>query len=1792
MFQNLAWQPDPGAADTVSPPVDRWLVLGRAPLAEAVTRAGLDAACLEHDPQLHRTLEALSRAPRAGVLFAEGLDEELDPLAHIDRALRWATLVRAAQDAGAPLWLITRRAVLLPGDTRAVSPSAALLLALGRAAFAEHATLLGGVLDVPDDVDWLPRALGAPSRQSAAWRQGVRHTERRVTATLAATDARPAANVLIIGGLGGLGAALAARWAAAGSRLVLVGRGGPPPLPHHEYHPVDVRDRAAMQRVFAGRRFDRVVHAAGELHVGSLVRTARDAFERVFAPKVEGTLALAALLEGTSTQVLLLTSTAGALEGQQGGVGAYAAANAFQDAFAHRRRQLGLPWSSICLPSIRGVGLSARLEGAASAHAAAVPSLSLDEALVAIDATLANPSAQVIVAADTPSPTSAPPEARPLAPRAVLRAELEPTLRALLARETNQPADAIDPHRTFQSFGIDSLGALDLIRSLEEQVGMRLSDTLMFEHDTLDKLLTALSTGQGAPRAKASAPAAAAPSAAVELPVLPAQKTFYANQRFFPHLPAYVFLRADLKGPVDAELIAAGVEVLFRRHPMLRVTFTLRDGVLLQREGAFAAPALVQREAAAGELDAVEADFRNQTFSLEHGPLFQFALIRTAPAQATLMLHVHHIVADAWSGQLLLLELLELHRRGSEGLALELPELATSFSDCVRAFEARSDDARDSRAWWRQTLEKPPPRLKLPFDSDPDAVPQGPCHLHQVELDAATTGALLERAKQSSCSMFELVFAAYASCLREWSGQSELLVRVAQARRDARLPDVDRVVGCFADSLPLRLSVDADLAQLLRRVREASLAAQQHGLTSSLELAGLGAERSPGGPRGLTPAGFSFPDFKAPERFGAVEIAAVRAGAATGFTQLGLIAWQFRGKLHLSWNFTGALFRPETVRRLSAELQARLRSLAAQRRAPLPRGAVVPARIAASLEAAGDRVVLVTPAERVTARALRQRAEALSRALAEEGAAPNRLVVVLARPGVEATVAVLGVLGAGAAYVPIDPDYPDARVAQLALHSGAELLVTTRDQLVRLRELPELNARLRRVLLVDGVAKDAGPHVRTWPQILEATGRPRLAAPADLAYVMYTSGTTAEPKGVCVTHAAVSLFHDWVHDAFEVTSSDAFIQTSSLSFGGSIRQIYSPLLAGACLYPAPSGLTKDPLALAAFLDDHGITVWNSVPSLWRRLLDSIQAQAPERRPKLERLRWVLIGGEQVPATLVHEWRGLYGHRHRIANLYGSTETVVNATAFEVPQGFDGRGQVPIGRARAGSQVRLLDDALQPVATGETGELYVGGPSLSSGYHRAPELTRAAFVEVPGERGPFYRTGDLARRSPEGELQFLGRADTQVKVRGNRVELAEVEAALESLSQVKAAVVVERREGEQQWLVAHVQLRDEGAALDPAALRAGVAARLPAFMVPHRFEKATVFPLTSAGKVDRRALAARPSAQPVAEEPTSAGSWSNTEQVVARVWSETLRLASVDRSDDFFGLGGDSLIALDMLARLEKQLGAMPPPVTLYSARTVEQLAKAIDAQSRAAPPAAHAAAPTDEPFSLAPSQVGFLLAERAGAGAAPVWCADLPGRGALDRARFTAALQSVVERHPMLRVVFERHGLKTLQRVCPTVTLPLEWHDVSALPHAAQAQRIDEHFARRCAQPFDLAAGPGWSLALFVTGKGTFRCLIAVHHAVGDGWSVQLFGAELLAAYDGARGRAPLRAGFRDVVEHQLELARSDFSAGLAFWQQQLEGLPPPAPLASHDTGSVSLELPPAATAALRAGPGRAHHPA
>ncbi len=717
--------------------------------------------------------------------------------------------------------------------------------------------------------------------------------------------------------------------------------------------------------------------------------------------------------------------------------------------------------------------------------------------------------------------------------------------------------------------------------------------------------------------------------------------------------------------------------------------------------------------------------------------------------------------------------------------------------------------------------------------------------------------------------------------------------------------------------------------------------------------------------------------------------------------------------------------------------------------------------------------------------------------------------------------------------------------------------------------------------------------------------------------MIFTSGSTGRPKGVPITHRSMINYLDWAIDTFGYRPGDRLAQTSSACFDASVRQILAPLLVGATVVTFGRSVLRDPQALLSRIERDRITVWSSVPTLWERVLRAAEERAVRDGvpPDLGALRWVHVGGEELSPVPVRRWFDLFGDDCRITNLYGPTEATINATWHLIDRRPDDAvRRLPIGRPVGGARIRVVDADGALCPPGTVGELHLGGVGLTPGYLGEPELTAAAFVRHDGER--YYRSGDRGRVAADGSLEFLGRLDDQVKIHGYRLEPGEIEAVLRTHPEVAATVVLHQAEPHPRLHAFVVPAPRTGPTA--ARLRGFLADRLPEQLVPARIHLLDSLPLTPTGKVDRDRLRSHagfapdaalkpPPAVPTAATGTDSHRerHTGTEAKLARIWGELLDLPAIAPDDDFFALGGDSILVLEVFARARDQFPATPSPTVIYQHRTLRKLAAAIDAAAEGAVPTAEPVEQTAEgpvptaegadptvgaagrsagaaavddsggPYPVTATQRGFLLADAVAPGAGTAWLARLRLRGRLRREVFQRAVDLLVARHPMLRTVFPAGARPPVQQELPTsLRLPVGYQAVA--DPAEVAALVDEERRR----PFEPWAWPLLRLRLLALAPDDHILLVHAHHLIGDGYSAALLGQELSAVYHRLVAELPgdlppLRTHFREYVALLARRAAGPPEPGAHTWWTGRFATPyrPPV-LRAHHTGSEATSAP------------------
>ena len=1014
-----------------------------------------------------------------------------------------------------------------------------------------------------------------------------------------------------------------------------------------------------------------------------------------------------------------------------------------------------------------------------------------------------------------------------------------------------------------------------------------------------------------------------------------------------------------LQGVLDRTALRRALDRIVARHEILRTTFAEVDGEATQ---VIAAPEngmrlreedLSRAVDPAERLQALMAQEKEADFDLRAGPLIRACLVRLGEIEHVLLLTMHHIISDGWSISVLSKELSTLYGAYVKGQDDPLPPLVLQFADYVlwQRGWLRGDRLQRQSRYWQDRLAQAPELLELPRDHARPPFQSYAGSSVAVSLDAALASGLQALGRRHEATLFMTLLAGWALLLSRLSGQDEVVIGTPVANRTRA--ELEGLIGFFVNTLPLRIDISGapTVAELLSRVRLELLGAQSH---ADIPFEQVVQQLDPARSLAHSPvfqavlAWRNIPATGAGVHWPGLELRELPAPITTEQFDLTLFLEPARdgngiaGRL----SYATALFERSTVERYLGYWMKLLQGMVSDDRqavhglemlpeterqrllvqwnatqASYPRELCVHELFEEQVRRRPDELALVCGSKRLSYLQLSQRADALARALRDRGVRPDSLVGICLGREVSLVVGVLGVLKAGGAWLALDPDYPPQRLLYVLEDAAPHLVLTQPDLSGR---LPETSTK---VMLLDaqgqlpGETERAVPPSGESPQLARATGLNN----SHLAYVIYTSGSTGRPKGVMIEHRNAVNFICWGRAQFTPGELRHTVFAASINFDLSVFELLVPLSGGGTVHLVSNALELKEAASVA-------TLFSAVPSAAAALL-----VAHQELPALEALN---LGGEPLQQSLVEE---LYRQTpaRRILNLYGPSEATTCSTWTTVKRGSP--SEPPIGRPIANTQVYILDRHGQPVPTGVVGEIYIGGAGVTRGYLNRPGLTAQRFVPDPYGAGPgarLYRTGDLGRYLQDGNIEFRGRNDDQVKLRGYRIELAEIEARLRGCAGVREAVVLVRGDlpGEKR-LVAYVTA---DAPLPASELRTALGEVLPEYMIPSAFVTLATLPLAPNGKLDRRALPA-PEGQDIRvtyEDPQG-----EIEQALAAIWQTLLHVPRVGRHDNFFELGGHSLLTLSLVAQIRDAFGVTISIASIFASPTVAEVARLIAAKA-------------------------------------------------------------------------------------------------------------------------------------------------------------------------------------------------------------------------------------------------------
>jgi amino acid adenylation domain-containing protein len=1346
-------------------------------------------------------------------------------------------------------------------------------------------------------------------------------------------------------------------------------------------------------------------------------------------------------------------------------------------------------------------------------------------------------------------------------------------LEEALARTAEVRVEPGSRTRPLAALGIDSLGAAALSSALEEELGVKVPSTRVLESEGVEALaaevLEAFLASPGTVALAAEADGAREVTAGV--PSF-SQERLWLVDRLNPGDAAWnVAGSMELRGAVDEDALRRALDEVARRHDALRLRFSAPDGRVRAEAHApepvpfarvdLSALGPAERGRAARERTAAAG---REPFDLEAGRLLRAHLLRLGAGRHRLVLVTHHAACDGWSAGVLLRELAALYTAFAAGAPSPLPPAPGALALAARERAALTPE-REARQveYWRGRLAGLEP-LELPADGTGRGAGGARGALRRFGVPPAVARGLRALARGEGTTLFGVLLAAFQATLARQAGQADVAVGAPTSGRNG--PELREALGCWINPVVLRtdLSGRPTVREAVGRARATVLGALDHAdLPFDRLVAALRPEAGPGIHPWFTVLFAFHPAAALPPGLPGPAPRPRLVDNGTAKYPLSLHAGERPdGGVWAALEYEAERFDVWTVERFAARLGRLLEGMADAPDVPLeeievmgppermrvvagwnataaayPRGACVHELFEAQAARTPDAPAVSAGAQTLTYAALNARANRLVHALRRRGVGPDVLVGVCVERSVQLPVAVLAVLKAGGAYVPLDPGYPRDRLEYMLADSGARVLVTERG-------LPVQAPPGVETLLLD----DDAAHIST-----ESDQNPASAAagPANLAYVIYTSGSTGRPKGVMNPHRAVVNVLAAFAAALPLEAGDVLLAVTPLSFDIAALELFLPLSVGARLVVAPRAAAADGARLAALLDECGATAMQATPSGWQLLLESGWGG----RPGLK----ALCGGEPLPADLAAELASRTGAAW---NVYGPTETTIWSTAARLERAPAAGARVTIGRPLANTRVFVLDGAMRPVAPGVPGRLYIGGDGVARGYWKRPGLTAERFVPDPFGGGPgarLYDTGDRARWTRGGVLEFLGRADEQVKVRGHRIEPGEIETALREHPGVRQAAVVARADGSGTRLVAYV-VRG-GGGVTAGEMRRFLRERLPEAMVPSAFVEMEALPRTPSGKLDRRALPA----PALAGDDGGGAPRTPDEEVMAALWAELLDVDGVGRTADFFALGGHSLLAGRLVSRVRDAFGVEVPLRAVFERTTLESFARAV--REAAAPDGGERLArrpASDEggvPLSSSQERLWFLDRLRPGNAAY-----HLPGAvrlsGDLDGGALRRSLDGLVERHEALRTSFGMRDGRPVQLVHPPRPLPVPVISLEGLGPAARDAEGERIGAAESRRPFALDRAPLVRATLLRLSPREHVLLLTLHHIICDGWSLGVLARELGELYVACAAGAPsplepLPLRYADyAVWQRRRLASGALDGQLAYWTETLRAAP------------------------------------
>jgi amino acid adenylation domain-containing protein len=1334
-------------------------------------------------------------------------------------------------------------------------------------------------------------------------------------------------------------------------------------------------------------------------------------------------------------------------------------------------------------------------------------------------------------------------------------------------------------HDDFFALGGDSILAAQLLARIRETTQVELSFLNCFETPTLEGLAGSIEMASSGTTTSQIPPLHHVPRSG-PLPLSYAQERLWLLEQFGLSPCPYNFHEAiHLRGKFHIGALTKSVQELLRRHEVLRTTLvniegeprqiigtdTLLNVPIIDLEGL---PRPVQ-EAEVGALARREGQ---KPFDLQRGPLVRATVLRLAPDEHVLGLTLHDIVCDGWSHGVFWRELAELYKAAVTSRPARLSPLPVQYVDFAlwQKEWLQGDVLEQQLTYWKRRLAGAPV-LPLHTDYARPSRPTSSGAKSFLDFPPTLTMALKALSQRQGVTLFMTLLAVFQILLHRYTGADDIVVGTLVANRNRS--EFEDMLGFCTNTVVLRtdLSGNPRFSEALDRVRNICLGAFAHqDLPFEKLLEGLQPRRELGH---LPLFQILFVLHNTPRQspqLSGLTARSLRVDTGVSRFDLALELSLTGDALHGWIEYRTDLFAASTIARMGEHLHTLLASVSADpthRLATLslskaeerqqllmtanatatayPSEQCVHQVFETRAELIPDAVAIVSRDTRVTYAELNRRANQIAHYLQGRGVRLGELVGLCVERSVEMVAGLLGILKAGAAYVPLDPAYPQERLA-FVLEDADVSLVLTQQRFASRLPIDKVG-----VVCLDSQLPAIAQHSDQNPVNVSSADQ--------VAYLLYTSGSTGQPKGVLGLHRATLNVLHWMWQVFPFAAGEVCCHKTSINFGDAIPEILGPLLHGIPTVLIPEEVLKDLPRFVRALVDHRVTRILLVPSLLRVLLET----EPHLAHRVPSLTLWFCGGEILPSGLARRFHErLPGCR--LINLYGASEVSDVVSWHEADRTSLAHASVPIGRPVSNTRVYLLDQYMQPVPMGVPGELYVGGAGLTRGYLNRPELTTTRFLPdcfSKEKNALLYRTGDLARYLPDGNLEFLGRTDDQIKIRGCRIEPREVELALERHPVIRQAVVVAQQTlPDEPTLVAYLVV--VGAPSPSAkALRDFLRPLIPDFMLPSAFVVLEKLPLTPSGKVDRRALPAFNRQRPHLDE-SFEGPRNALEELLTEIWGTLLGIEQIGIHDSFFELGGHSLLAMRLLSRIRAATDVDVPLLRFFETPTVAGVATFIEPRRTATPaftPIPPAPRRQRLPASVGQNHLWHLEQIRRRTPSCNIACA-VGLKGPLDLSVLERVVATLVERHEALRTTFRVADGRLVQVIAATLQVHLNVCDVQHVHESAREDESRRLVLADARLPFDLACGPLFRVHLWRLDEQTHMLLVSMHHIISDRWSLGILMYELTALYNAyAAGRSShlpsLPIQYADFAYWQRHWRHdAALQAQLAYWRSQLRG--------------------------------------